>query len=70
MEKCRLCNSHKDDVYDGVCYECFYKEDKNEFDKDVLDHTFIWRGKALADGRNTVFFQKNGRLRVIKVKTQ
>lgn len=34
-----------------------------------VDPTFIWRRKALVDGRNTVFFQNDG-LRVIKVKTQ
>lgn len=32
MEKCVLCNSQKDDVYDGVCYECFYKNEKHEWE--------------------------------------
>ncbi|PEL95788.1 hypothetical protein CN977_15185 [Bacillus thuringiensis] len=37
---------------------------------DRLDKTFIWRRKALADGRNTIFFQKNGKLHVVKVKSK
>ncbi|WP_255289716.1 hypothetical protein [Bacillus thuringiensis] len=35
-----------------------------------LDPTFKWRRKALVDGRNKVFFQKDGWLYVIRVKTQ
>lgn len=38
--------------------------------KNDLDPTFIWRRKFLVDGRNTVFFQKNGSLRVVKVKSE
>ncbi|PEI73456.1 hypothetical protein CN646_07620 [Bacillus wiedmannii] len=32
-----------------------------------IDPTFIWRRKALTDGRNTVFF---GSFRVVKVKNK
>lgn len=35
-----------------------------------LDPTFKWRRKALADGRNTVFFQKNETLKVVKAKNK
>lgn len=36
----------------------------------TIDPTFNWRRKALVNGKNTVFFQKDGWLHVIRVKTQ
>lgn len=32
MEKCKVCNDSKSDVYDGVCYECFYKNEEYEWE--------------------------------------